>query len=187
MSTGTTASASHGTLAHLVSATGGRLADRTLDSYRAVRRGGIPIACVHYAMTVPAAGTTWVGLDLISAGIGPLKPNVATMTGKLYRTRGWHRGFPAAEYALAPPATRPVMSARGHILLETSGMSATTKLAPAAVSSRTMPLWLPSLALANRIQAQAVKFSADVSRPVHSRVNGATAVTTGLAVTAAAP
>lgn len=49
-------------------------------------RGGILIACGHYAMAVPAAGTSWVGLGLISAGTGLLKPDVATMVGKLHRT-----------------------------------------------------------------------------------------------------
>lgn len=37
-------------------------------------------------MAVPTATMTWVGLGLISAGTGLVKPNVATMVGKLYRT-----------------------------------------------------------------------------------------------------
>src|SRR5204863_3594490 len=41
----------------------------------------------------------------------------------------------------------------GDILVETSGMSATTKLAPQAFASQTMALWFLSLALANGIQA----------------------------------
>ncbi|AZQ40623.1 MFS transporter [Streptomyces cyaneochromogenes] len=88
MSAGTVASvsAAYGTLVHLVSVAGGRLADRVLGSYRAVLWGGVLIACGHYAMAVPAAGTTWVGLGLISAGTGLLKPNAATMVGKLHRT-----------------------------------------------------------------------------------------------------
>ncbi|KUL28275.1 peptide MFS transporter [Streptomyces regalis] len=88
MSAGTAASvsAAYGTLVHLVSVVGGRLADRILGSYRAVLWGGILIACGHYAMAVPTAGMTWVGLGLISAGTGLLKPDVATMVGKLYRT-----------------------------------------------------------------------------------------------------
>ncbi|MCL8016489.1 oligopeptide:H+ symporter [Streptomyces sp. AS02] len=88
MSAGTAASvsAAYGTLVHLVSVAGGRLADRILGSYRRVLWGGVLIACGHYAMAVPAAGTTWVGLGLISAGTGLLKPNVATMVGKLYRS-----------------------------------------------------------------------------------------------------
>ncbi|MFD3925877.1 peptide MFS transporter [Streptomyces sp. NPDC058614] len=426
MSSGTAASvsAAYGTLVYLVSVAGGWLADRMLGSYRAVLWGGILIACGHYSMAVPTATMTWVGLGLISAGTGLLKPNVATMVGKLYRTdddrrdagfalyymainigafagplitgwlgdhRGWHWGFSAAavgmtfgliqyvmgrrhlagrkraaEFALAPDAMRravllivlgilaagvlgallalvgyltmdrfvdlltlisviapvvyfvvmfksprvtdaergrlrpyivlflastvfnfilfqaystmmllaasnaettilgydfpaswyasalgafevalaPVVAALwvrmghrqphasnkiaigvvlgglsfvlmvlptsghssddylmsawwivgsyfllglGDILLETSGMSATTKLAPAAFSSQTMSLWFLSLALANGIQAQTVKLYDDVSKPAYFGVNGAIAVAAGLAVMALAP
>ena len=426
MSSGTAASvsAAYGTLVYLVSVAGGWLADRILGSYRAVLWGGILIACGHYAMAVPTPTMTWVGLGLISAGTGLLKPNVATMVGKLYRTEderrdagfalyymainigafagplitgwlgdheGWHWGFSAAavgmtfgliqyvagrrhlagrrntaEFALAPDALRravklivvgilvaaalatalatagwltmgrfvdlltvisviapvmyfavmfmsprvspaergrlrpyivlflastvfnfilfqaystmmllaasnaettilgfdfpaswyasalgafevglaPVVAALwvrmgrgqphasnkiaigvvlgglsfllmvlptsghsgdayrmsawwivgsyfllglGDILLETSGMSATTKLAPAAFSSQTMSLWFLSLALANGIQAQTVKLYDDVSKPAYFGVNGAIAVAAGLAVMAAAP
>lgn len=395
-----------------------------LGSYRAVLWGGILIACGHYSMAVPTATMTWVGLGLISAGTGLLKPNVATMVGKLYRTdddrrdagfalyymainigafagplitgwlgdhRGWHWGFSAAavgmtfgliqyvmgrrhlagrkraaEFALSPDAMRravlvivlgilaaavlatllavvgyltmdrfvdlltlisviapvvyfvvmfksprvtdaergrlrpyivlflastvfnfilfqaystmmllaasnaettilgydfpaswyasalgafevalaPVVAALwvrmghrqphasnkiaigvvlgglsfllmvlptsghssddylmsawwivgsyfllglGDILLETSGMSATTKLAPAAFTSQTMSLWFLSLALANGIQAQTVKLYDDVSKPAYFGVNGAIAVAAGLAVMALAP
>jgi POT family proton-dependent oligopeptide transporter len=426
MSAGTAASvsAAYGTLVYLVSVAGGWLADRILGSYRAVLWGGILIACGHYAMAVPTQTMTWVGLGLISAGTGLLKPNVATMVGRLYRTdddrrdagfalyymainigafagplitgwlgdhKGWHWGFSAAaigmtfglvqyvagrrhlagrrhtaEFALAPNALRravrlivggvvvvavltallaaagwltmgrfvdlltlisvvapvvyfavmftgprvtpeergrlrpyivlflastvfnfilfqaystmmllastnaetailgfdfpaswyasalgafevglaPVVAALwvrmghsqphasnkiaigvvlgglsfllmvlptsghpgdeylmsawwivgsylllglGDILLETSGMSATTKLAPAAFSSQTMSLWFLSLALANGIQAQTVKLYDDVSKPAYFGVNGAIAVAAGLAVMAAAP
>lgn len=73
----------------------------------------------------------------------------------------------------------------GDILLETSGMSATTKLAPAAFAGQTMPLWSLSPALANGSRAQTVKLRDDVSTPAYFGVNGATAVVAGLAVTAA--
>ncbi|MFH8471197.1 peptide MFS transporter [Streptomyces sp. NPDC018000] len=88
MDAGTAASvsAAYGTLVYLVSVAGGWLADRILGSYRAVLYGGILIACGHYAMAVPTDAMTWTGLGLISAGTGLLKPNVATMVGKLYRT-----------------------------------------------------------------------------------------------------
>ncbi|MBE8477768.1 peptide MFS transporter [Streptomyces justiciae] len=426
MAAGTAASvsAAYGTLVYLVSVAGGWLADRMLGSYRAVLWGGVLIACGHYSMAVPTATMTWVGLGLISAGTGLLKPNVATMVGKLYRTdderrdagfalyymainigafagplitgwlgdhKGWHWGFSAAaigmtfgliqyvagrrhlagrkhaaEFALAPDAMRRavrlivigvvvvavvagllggvgwltmdrfvdlltlisviapvvyfavmfrsprvtaeergrlkpyivlflastvfnfilfqaystmmllastnaettilgfdfpaswyasalgafevglapfvaalwvrmgrgqphasnkiaigvvlgglsfllmVLPTSGHssddylmsawwivgsylllglgdILLETSGMSATTKLAPAAFSSQTMSLWFLSLALANGIQAQTVKLYDDVSHPAYFGVNGTIAVAAGLAVMAAAP
>jgi proton-dependent oligopeptide transporter, POT family len=422
--TAASVSAAYGTLVYLVSVAGGWLADRILGSYRAVLYGGILIACGHYAMAVPTATMTWVGLGLISAGTGLLKPNVASMVGKLYRTEdqrrdagfalyymginigafagplvtgwlgehaGWHWGFSAAaigmtlglvqyvagrrhlagrkhaaEYALAPGPMRravltivagivaaalvatalalagrlttdrfvdvltlvsviapvvyfvvmfrsprvtpeergrlrpyvvlflasvvfnfilfqaystmmllastnarteifgfhfpaswyasalgafevalaPVVAAvwarmgprqphasnkiaigvilgglsfllmvlptsghaddtyemaawwivgsylllgLGDILLETSGMSATTKLAPKAFASQTMALWFLSLALANGIQAQIVKLYGEVSIPAYFGVNGAIAVVAGVAVIAAAP
>ncbi|MFG2592979.1 peptide MFS transporter [Streptomyces sp. NPDC048438] len=422
--TAASVSAAYGTLVYLVSVAGGWLADRILGSYRAVLYGGILIACGHYAMAVPTATMTWVGLGLISAGTGLLKPNVASMVGKLYRTEdqrrdagfalyymginigafagplvtgwlgehaGWHWGFSAAavgmtlgliqyvagrrhlagrkhaaEYALAPGPMRravltivagvvlaalvataltlagwltmdrfvdvltlvsviapvvyfavmfrsprvtpeergrlrpyvvlflasvvfnfilfqaystmmllastnarteifgfhfpaswyasalgafevalaPVVAAvwarmgprqphasnkiaigvilgglsfllmviptsghadetykmaawwivgsylllgLGDILLETSGMSATTKLAPKAFASQTMALWFLSLALANGIQAQIVKLYGEVSNPAYFGVNGAIAVAAGVAVIAAAP
>ncbi|WP_420708220.1 peptide MFS transporter [Streptomyces sp. NRRL S-244] len=426
MNPGTAASvaAAYGTMVYLVSVAGGWLADRILGSYRAVLWGGILIACGHYAMAVPTAAMTWTGLGLISAGTGLLKPNVASMVGKLYRTdddrrdagfalyymainigafagplvtgwlgehQGWHWGFSAAavgmtaglvqyvlgrrhlagrkhsaEYPLAPDAMRravrrivagllaagalatlmaalgwltmgrfvdlltlvsviapavyfavmfrsprvtreergrlrpyvvlflasvafnfilfqaystmmllastnarteilgfhfpaswyasalgafevalaPVVAALwvrmgrrqphasnkiaigvilgglsfllmviptsghggeayqmaawwivgsylllglGDVLLETSGMSATTKLAPKAFSSQTMALWFLSLALANGIQAQVVKLYGQVSTPAYFGVNGAIAVVAGLAVIALAP
>ncbi|GAA2969937.1 MULTISPECIES: peptide MFS transporter [Streptomyces] len=422
--TAASVSAAYGTLVYLVSVAGGWLADRILGSYRAVLYGGVLIACGHYAMAVPTATMTWVGLGLISAGTGLLKPNVASMVGKLYRTEderrdagfalyymginigafagplitgwlgdhaGWHWGFSAAafgmtlgliqyvagrrhlagrkraaEYALAPGPMRravllivggvvvvavvatalalaglltmdrfvdvltlvsviapvvyfvvmfrsprvtteergrlrpyvvlflasvvfnfilfqaystmmllastnarteifgfhfpaswyasalgafevalaPVVAAvwarmgtrqphasnkiaigvilgglsfllmvlptsghadgtyrmaawwivgsylllgLGDILLETSGMSATTKLAPKAFASQTMALWFLSLALANGIQAQIVKLYGEVSNPAYFGVNGAVAVLAGVAVIAAAP
>lgn len=422
--TAASVSAAYGTLVYLVSVAGGWLADRILGSYRAVLYGGILIACGHYAMAVPTDAMTWVGLGLISAGTGLLKPNVATMVGKLYRTEderrdagfalyymginigaflgplitgwlgdhaSWHWGFSAAAfgmtlgliqyvagrrhlagrkhaaaYALAPGPMRravllivvgavvvaaaatglalagwltmdrfvdvltlvsviapvvyfvvmfrsprvtaeergrlrpyvvlflasvvfnfilfqaystmmllastnartevfgfhfpagwyasalgafevalaPVVAAvwakmgprqphasnkiaigvvlgglsfllmvlptsghsgdtykmaawwivgsylllgLGDILLETSGMSATTKLAPRAFSSQTMALWFLSLALANGIQAQIVKLYGEVSNPAYFGVNGAVAVVAGVAVIAAAP
>ncbi|WP_405489968.1 peptide MFS transporter [Streptomyces sp. NBC_00096] len=431
MNPGTAASvaAAYGTMVYLVSVAGGWLADRILGSYRAVLWGGILIACGHYAMAVPTAAMTWVGLGLISAGTGLLKPNVASMVGKLYKTddqrrdagfalyymginigafagplitswlgehEGWHWGFSAAavgmtaglvQYvagrrhlagrkhsatpandpaALAPDAMRsavirivigivvfaalatllavqgwltmgrfvdlltlisviapvvyfaimfrsprvtaaergrlrpyvvlflasvafnfilfqaystmmllastnarteilgftfpagwyasalgafevllaPVVAAvwvrmgrgqphasnkiaigvilgglsfllmviptsghtgdtykmaawwiigsylllgLGDVLLETSGMSATTKLAPQAFASQTMALWFLSLALANGIQAQVVKLYGQVSNPAYFGVNGAIAVAAGLAVIALAP
>ncbi|MFJ2227629.1 MULTISPECIES: peptide MFS transporter [Streptomyces] len=422
--TAASVSAAYGTLVYLVSVAGGWLADRILGSYRAVLYGGILIACGHYSMAVPTATMTWVGLGLISAGTGLLKPNVASMVGKLYRTEderrdagfalyymginigafagplitgwlgdhvGWHWGFSAAavgmtlgliqyvagrrhlagrkhaaEYALAPGPMRravllivlgivvvaavatalalagwltmdrfvdvltlvsviapvvyfvvmfrsprvspeergrlrpyvvlflasvvfnfilfqaystmmllastnarteifgyhfpaswyasalgafevalaPVVAAvwarmgprqphasnkiaigvilgglsfllmvlptsghaddtykmaawwivgsylllgLGDILLETSGMSATTKLAPRAFANQTMALWFLSLALANGIQAQIVKLYGEVSNPAYFGVNGAVAVLAGVAVIAAAP
>lgn len=80
-----------------------------------------------------------------------------------------------------------VLLGLGDILLETSGLSASTKLAPKAFASQTMALWFLSLAMANGIQAQTVKLYDSVSHPAYFGVNGAAAVVAGLAVIAAAP
>ncbi|MEU5895996.1 MULTISPECIES: peptide MFS transporter [Streptomyces] len=103
MDAGTAASvsAAYGTLVYLVSVAGGWLADRILGSYRAVLWGGVLIACGHYSMAVPTATMTWVGLGLISAGTGLLKPNVASMVGKLYRTEDQRRDAGFALYYMA--------------------------------------------------------------------------------------
>lgn len=99
--TAASVSAAYGTMVYLVSVAGGWLADRILGSYRAVLWGGILIACGHYAMAVPTATMTWIGLGLISAGTGLLKPNVATMVGKLYRTDDDRRDAGFALYYMA--------------------------------------------------------------------------------------
>ncbi|RDG38758.1 peptide MFS transporter [Streptomyces corynorhini] len=103
MEPGTAASisAAYGTLVYLLSVAGGWLADRILGSYRAVLWGGVLIALGHYAMAVPAAAMTWVGLGLISAGTGLLKPNVSAMVGKLYRTEDERRDAGFALYYMA--------------------------------------------------------------------------------------
>ncbi|MFE2939501.1 peptide MFS transporter [Streptomyces sp. NPDC059255] len=94
-------SAAYGTLVYLLSVAGGWLADRILGSYRAVLWGGVLIAVGHYAMAVPTAAMTWVGLGLISAGTGLLKPNVSAMVGKLYRTEDERRDAGFALYYMA--------------------------------------------------------------------------------------
>ncbi|MFE5811006.1 peptide MFS transporter [Streptomyces sp. NPDC056491] len=99
--TAASVSAAYGTMVYLVSVAGGWLADRILGSYRAVLWGGILIACGHYAMAVPTAAMTWSGLGLISAGTGLLKPNVASMVGKLYRTDDDRRDAGFALYYMA--------------------------------------------------------------------------------------
>ncbi|MDY5128889.1 oligopeptide:H+ symporter [Actinotignum urinale] len=46
----------------------------------------------------------------------------------------------------------------GDLVLQTAGMSATTRLAPRAFASQTMAVWLASMAMAQGVQAQVVKF-----------------------------
>ncbi|SDH87954.1 proton-dependent oligopeptide transporter, POT family [Sinosporangium album] len=74
-------------LVYLTALPGGWLADRVLGARRAVLWGGAVIMCGHIAMAVPVPGPAliWVGLTLIVAGTGLLKPNISSMVGHLYR------------------------------------------------------------------------------------------------------
>ncbi|HLZ44222.1 MAG TPA: peptide MFS transporter [Gemmatimonadales bacterium] len=63
---------------------GGSLADRVFGQYRSVLLGGIIIALGHFSMAVPTVVTFFLGLCLIMAGTGLLKPNASTMVGALY-------------------------------------------------------------------------------------------------------
>jgi POT family proton-dependent oligopeptide transporter len=75
----------------------------------------------------------------------------------------------------------------GDVLLQTAGMSMTTKLAPAAFSSQSMAVWFLSIALANGIQAQTVRFYGQVPDAVYFGVNGAVVAVVAGAVLAASP
>ncbi|MER5864811.1 peptide MFS transporter [Kitasatospora sp. NPDC002040] len=103
MTQGTAASvvSAYGTLVYLTSVVGGWVADRMLGSYRAVLYGGVLIGCGHYAMSVPTATMTWVGLGLIVIGTGFLKPNAATLVGGLYATDDERRDAGFALYYMA--------------------------------------------------------------------------------------
>ena len=72
-------------MVYLVTLPGGWISDRVLGPRAAVLYGGIVIMLGHVAMAVPA-GTAFVylGLALIIAGTGLLKPNIATLVGHLY-------------------------------------------------------------------------------------------------------
>src|SRR5881394_3726238 len=63
---------------------GGLAADKVLGQYRSVLLGGIIIALGHFSMAVPTMATFYLGLCLIIAGTGLLKPNASTMVGSLY-------------------------------------------------------------------------------------------------------
>lgn len=71
---------------YLLALPGGWLADRLIGQRRAVLWGGIIIACGHYSMaaTTINVGFFYLGLILIVAGTGLLKPNISTMVGELY-------------------------------------------------------------------------------------------------------
>ncbi len=63
---------------------GGWIADRLIGQRRAVLAGGCIITLGHFAMAVPSVPTFYLGLALIVAGTGLIKPNASTMVGELY-------------------------------------------------------------------------------------------------------
>ncbi|MEU1881777.1 oligopeptide:H+ symporter [Streptosporangium sp. NPDC020072] len=76
----------YGALIYLVALPGGWVADRVLGARRAVLWGGLIIMFGHISMAIPARTGLFValGLLLIIAGTGLLKPNISAMVGKLY-------------------------------------------------------------------------------------------------------
>ncbi|GII65963.1 MFS transporter [Sphaerisporangium krabiense] len=76
----------YGALVYLLALPGGWLADRVLGARKAVLAGGCVIMLGHICMAVPIEGAAlvWLGLGLIVAGTGLLKPNISTMVGRLY-------------------------------------------------------------------------------------------------------
>jgi POT family proton-dependent oligopeptide transporter len=63
---------------------GGFIADRGLGQYRAVFVGGTIIALGHLVLALDLLTAFYVGLALVVAGTGLLKPNVSTLVGSLY-------------------------------------------------------------------------------------------------------
>ncbi|MFF4992831.1 peptide MFS transporter [Streptosporangium saharense] len=76
----------YGALIYLVALPGGWIADRVLGARRAVLWGGLVIMFGHISMAIPVGTGVFValGLLLIIAGTGLLKPNISAMVGKLY-------------------------------------------------------------------------------------------------------
>lgn len=70
---------------------GGWVADRLLGAQRAVLVGGIIIALGYFTLAVPRVDTFYVGLMLVVAGTGLLKPNVSAIVGQLYPEGGSRR------------------------------------------------------------------------------------------------
>ena len=64
----------------------------------------------------------------------------------------------------------------GELCLSPVGLSATTKLAPAAFSAQTMSLWFLSNAAAQAINAQLVKFYSEESEMMYFGIIGGTAI-----------
>jgi proton-dependent oligopeptide transporter, POT family len=63
---------------------GGWMADRIMGQRRAVLYGGVLIAAGEFFLVAPGLTMFYLGLALIVAGTGLLKPNVSTIVGQLY-------------------------------------------------------------------------------------------------------
>ncbi|GAA3206527.1 peptide MFS transporter [Actinocorallia longicatena] len=72
-------------MVYLTALPGGWLADRVFGPRRAIFIGGVIIMLGHISMAIPGgAGFVYLGLALIVAGTGLLKPNISAMVGHLY-------------------------------------------------------------------------------------------------------
>ena len=69
---------------YLAAMPGGWIADRLLGQRRSVLVGGVIIALGHISLIFHGLGFFFLGLALIVAGTGLLKPNISTMVGGLY-------------------------------------------------------------------------------------------------------
>ena len=63
---------------------GGWIGDRLTGPRRALVFGGVLIAVGHFVMLAASPAIFWVGLLVIAAGTGLLKPNISTVLGGLY-------------------------------------------------------------------------------------------------------
>lgn len=71
-------------LVYVVALPGGWIADRLLGAQKAVFYGGIVIMCGHFVLAIPSTQAFFLGLILVVAGTGLLKPNVSAVVGDLY-------------------------------------------------------------------------------------------------------
>lgn len=69
---------------YLTALPGGLIADHFLGARLAVLIGGIIIAAGHFTMIFHSMTTFYLGMVLIAAGTGLLKPNISAMIGGLY-------------------------------------------------------------------------------------------------------
>ena len=65
---------------------GGWLADNLLGYQRAVLFGALTIMLGHFTLAIPLEQTFILGLILVAAGTGLLKPNISSIVGQLYST-----------------------------------------------------------------------------------------------------
>ncbi|MFZ4100858.1 MAG: peptide MFS transporter [Sphingobacterium thalpophilum] len=71
-------------LVYLSSIPGGILADKLIGQKKAVILGGLLLVAGHSILAFQSSITFYIGLGLIIAGVGCLKPNISTMVGGLY-------------------------------------------------------------------------------------------------------
>lgn len=71
-------------LVYVVALPGGWMADRLLGAQKAVFFGGIVIMTGHFVLAIPSTQAFFLGLILVVAGTGLLKPNVSAVVGELY-------------------------------------------------------------------------------------------------------
>lgn len=74
----------YGTLVYVTPILGGFFADRVIGYRRAVILGGILMAIGQFTLTIEALPYFYTGLALLIVGNGLLKPNLASILGKLY-------------------------------------------------------------------------------------------------------
>jgi POT family proton-dependent oligopeptide transporter len=63
---------------------GGWVGDRLIGPRRALVIGGVLISCGHLLMVVSSFALFWIGLLVVAAGTGLLKPNISAVLGGLY-------------------------------------------------------------------------------------------------------
>jgi POT family proton-dependent oligopeptide transporter len=76
---------------YLAALPGGWIADRLLGAQRSVWYGGLVIATGHFVLAMPSRETFYLGLILVVAGTGLLKPNISAIVGELYPEGGARR------------------------------------------------------------------------------------------------
>src|SRR4029450_6430025 len=76
---------------YMVALPGGWIAHRLPGLRRAVFWGGVVIAAGHFTLAIPSRPAFFLGLPLIVAGTGLLKPNISAVVGDLYPEGGARR------------------------------------------------------------------------------------------------
>jgi POT family proton-dependent oligopeptide transporter len=71
-------------LVYVVALPGGWIADRLIGAQKAVLFGGLVIMTGHFVLAIPSTQAFFLGLILVVAGTGLLKPNVSAVVGELY-------------------------------------------------------------------------------------------------------